>query len=245
MGRAFEYRKARKLKRWGNMSRTFTRIGKEITIAAKAGGPDPDTNPRLRQLMQNAKAANMPKDTVERAIKKATDKDAGDYKEISYEGYGPYGIAIYVEAATDNNTRTVANVRSYFTKHGGSLGTQGSLTFLFDHKAVFKVVPKDGVSLEDLELELIDYGVDELEHDDEGHIILYAAFEESSNVQKYLEDNGYEIISTEFERIPNDVKDVTPEQREKIEKLLDKLEEDEDVQNVFHNMRELDDEGEE
>ena len=245
MGRAFEYRKARKLKRWGNMSRTFTRIGKEITIAAKAGGPDPDTNPRLRQLMQNAKAANMPKDTVERAIKKATDKDAGDYKEISYEGYGPYGIAIFVEAATDNNTRTVANVRSYFTKHGGSLGTQGSLTFLFDHKAVFKVVPKDGVSLEDLELELIDYGVDELEHDDEGHIILYAAFEESSNVQKYLEDNGYEIISTEFERIPNDVKDVTPEQREKIEKLLDKLEEVEDVQNVFHNMRELDDEGEE
>lgn len=245
MGRAFEYRKARKLKRWGNMSRTFTRIGKEITIAAKAGGPDPDTNPRLRQLMQNAKAANMPKDTVERAIKKATDKDAGDYKEISYEGYGPYGIAIFVEAATDNNTRTVANVRSYFTKHGGSLGTQGSLTFLFDHKAVFKVVPKDGLSLEDLELELIDYGVDELEHDDEGHIILYAAFEESSNVQKYLEDNGYEIISTEFERIPNDVKDVTPEQREKIEKLLDKLEEDEDVQNVFHNMRELDDEGEE
>lgn len=245
MGRAFEYRKARKLKRWGNMSRTFTRIGKEITIAAKAGGPDPDTNPRLRQLMQNAKAANMPKDTVERAIKKATDKDAGDYKEISYEGYGPYGIAIFVEAATDNNTRTVANVRSYFTKHGGSLGTQGSLTFLFDHKAVFKVVSKDGVSLEDLELELIDYGVDELEHDDEGHIILYAAFEESSNVQKYLEDNGYEIISTEFERIPNDVKDVTPEQREKIEKLLDKLEEDEDVQNVFHNMRELDDEGEE
>ncbi len=245
MGRAFEYRKARKLKRWGNMSRTFTRIGKEITIAAKAGGPDPDTNPRLRQLMQNAKAANMPKDTVERAIKKATDKDAGDYKEISYEGYGPYGIAIFVEAATDNNTRTVANVRSYFTKHGGSLGTQGSLTFLFDHKAVFKVVPKEGVSLEDLELELIDYGVDELEHDDEGNIILYAAFAESSNVQKYLEDNGYEIISTEFERIPNDVKDVTPEQREKIEKLLEKLEEDEDVQNVFHNMRELDDEDEE
>ncbi len=244
MGRAFEYRKARKLKRWGNMSRTFTRIGKEITIAAKAGGPDPDTNPRLRQLMQNAKAANMPKDTVERAIKKATDKDAGDYKEISYEGYGPYGIAIFVEAATDNNTRTVANVRSYFTKHGGSLGTQGSLTFLFDHKAVFKVVPKEGVSLEDLELELIDYGVDELEHDDEGNIILYAAFEESSNVQKYLEDNGYEIISTEFERIPNDVKDVTPEQREKIEKLLEKLEEDEDVQNVFHNMRELDEDEE-
>jgi YebC/PmpR family DNA-binding regulatory protein len=245
MGRAFEYRKARKLKRWGNMSRTFTRIGKEITIAAKAGGPDPATNPRLRALMQNAKAANMPKDTVERAIKKATDKDAGDYKEITYEGYGPYGIAIFVEAATDNNTRTVANVRSYFTKHGGSLGTQGSLTFLFDHKSVFKIKPKEGVSLEDLELELIDYGVDELEDivDDETgeeQVILYGAFEEYSNIQKYLEDNGFEIVSSEFERIPNDVKDVTPEQRAAIEKLLERIEEDEDVQNVFHNMREED-----
>ena len=245
MGRAFEYRKARKLKRWGNMSRTFTRIGKEITIAAKAGGPDPSTNPRLRALMQNAKAANMPKDTVERAIKKATDKDAGDYKEITYEGYGPHGIAIFVEAATDNNTRTVANVRSYFTKHGGSLGTQGSLTFLYDHKSVFKIKPKDGVSLEDLELELIDYGVDELEDitDDESgeeQVILYGAFEEYSNIQKYLEDNGFEIISSEFERIPNDLKEVTAEQRAAIEKLLEKIEEDEDVQNVFHNMKEED-----
>ena len=243
MGRAFEYRKARKLKRWGNMSRTFTRIGKEITIAAKAGGPDPSTNPRLRALMQNAKAANMPKDTVERAIKKATDKDAGDYKEITYEGYGPHGIAIFVEAATDNNTRTVANVRSYFTKHGGSLGTQGSLTFLFDHKCVFKIKPKDGVGLEDLELELIDYGVDELEDivDDETgeeQVVLYGAFEEYSNIQKYLEDNGFEIISSEFERIPNDLKEVTADQRAAIEKLLERIEEDEDVQNVFHNMKE-------
>ena len=241
MGRAFEYRKARKLKRWGNMSRTFTRIGKEITIAAKAGGPDPDCNPRLRVLMQNAKAANMPKDTVERAIKKATDKDASDYKEITYEGYGPFGIAIFVEAATDNNTRTVANVRSYFNKHGGNLGTQGSLTFLFDHKCVFKIKANDGVSLEDLELELIDYGVDELEHDEEeGVIVLYGAFEEFNNIQKYLEDNGFELVSAEFERIPNDVKEVTPEQRETLNKLLDKLEEDEDVQNVFHNMKEED-----
>ena len=232
MGRAFEYRKARKLKRWGNMSRTFTRIGKEITIAAKAGGPDPDTNP--------------PKDTVERAIKKATDKDAGDYKEITYEGYGPFGIAIFVEAATDNNTRTVANVRSYFNKHGGNLGTQGSLTFLFDHKSTFKIKPVEGVSLDDLELELIDYGVDELGHDEdeEGNeqIVLYGAFEEYSNIQKHLEENGYEIISSEFVRIPNDVKDVTPEQREAINKLLEKLEDDEDVQNVFHNMREEEDE---
>ncbi|MDE6927908.1 MAG: YebC/PmpR family DNA-binding transcriptional regulator, partial [Muribaculaceae bacterium] len=192
-----------------------------------------------RVLMQNAKAANMPKDTVERAIKKATDKDASDYKEITYEGYGPFGIAIFVEAATDNNTRTVANVRSYFNKHGGNLGTQGSLTFLFDHKCVFKIKASDGVSLEDLELELIDYGVDELEHDEEeGVIVLYGAFEEFNNIQKYLEDNGFELVSAEFERIPNDVKEVTPEQRETLNKLLDKLEEDEDVQNVFHNMKE-------
>ncbi len=237
MGRAFEYRKARKLKRWGNMSRTFTRIGKEITIAAKAGGPDPSTNPRLRALMQNAKAANMPKDTVERAIKKATDKDAGDYKEIVYEGYGPYGIAIVVEAATDNNTRTVANVRSYFNKHNGSLGTQGSLSFLFDHKSVFKIKPTEGMDLDELELELIDCGVDELEAD-EDEVVLYGAFEDYSNIQKYLEDNGYEIISSEFERIPNDLKEVTEEQRAAIEKLLEKFEEDEDIQNVFHNMKE-------
>lgn len=244
MGRAFEYRKARKLKRWGNMSRTFTRIGKEITIAAKAGGPDPDTNPRLRALMQNAKAANMPKDTVERAIKKATDKDAGDYKEITYEGYGPHGIAIFVEAATDNNTRTVANVRSYFNKFGGSLGTQGSLTFLFDHKSVFKIKPKEGVDLDELELELIDYGVDEIVPDEE-EIMLYGAFEEYSNIQNYLESNGFEIISSEFERIPNDLKEISAEDRVAVDKLLEKLEEDEDVQNVFHNMKEDEDDAEE
>ena len=236
MGRAFEYRKARKLKRWGNMSRTFTRIGKEITIAAKAGGPDPDVNPRLRVLMQNAKAANMPKDTVERAIKKATDKDSSDYKEIVYEGYGPHGIAIVVEAATDNNTRTVANVRSDFTKHVGTLGTQGSLSFLFDHKSVFKVKPKEGVELEELELELIDYGVDEIEAD-ENEIDIYGAYAEFNNIQKYLEENGFEIISAEFERIPNDLKEVTDEQRVVIEKLLEKFEDDDDVQNVFHNMK--------
>ena len=236
MGRAFEYRKARKLKRWGNMSRTFTRIGKEITIAAKAGGPDPDVNPRLRVLMQNAKAANMPKDTVERAIKKATDKDSSDYKEIVYEGYGPYGIAIVVEAATDNNTRTVANVRSYFTKHGGTLGTQGSLSFLFDHKSVFKVKPKEGVELEELELELIDYGVDEIEADEE-EIDIYGAFAEFNNIQKYLEENGFEIISAEFERIPTDLKEVTDEQRVVIDKLLEKFEDDDDVQNEFHHRK--------
>ncbi|MBO4944167.1 MAG: YebC/PmpR family DNA-binding transcriptional regulator, partial [Muribaculaceae bacterium] len=230
-----------------NMSRTFTRIGKEITIAAKAGGPDPDTNPRLRALMQNAKAANMPKDTVERAIKKATEKDASDYKEIVYEGYGPFGIAIVVEAATDNNTRTVANVRSYFTKHGGNLGTQGSLSFLFDHKCVFKIKPVEGMDLDDLELEMIDFGVDTVEHDTIGEedetdvIALYGAFEDYSNIQKHLEEGGYEILTSEFVRLPTDLKEVTDEQRASIEKLLDKFEDDEDVQNVYHNMKDPED----
>jgi YebC/PmpR family DNA-binding regulatory protein len=242
MGRAFEYRKARKFKRWGNMARVFTKLGKEITIAVKNGGGDPEVNPRLRILMQQAKKENMPKENVERAIKKATSKDFTDYKEMNYEGYGPYGIAVFVETATDNTTRTVANVRSYFNKHGGSLGTSGSLEFLFEHKAVFHIVKKEGVSLEDLELELIDLGVDEV-YEDEDEIIISGEFPQNSVIQKYLEENGFEINSAEFIRIPNDQKDVTPEQREQIEKLLEKLEEDEDVQNVFHNMREEDEGG--
>ena len=235
MGRAFEYRKATKLKRWGNMARVFTKLGRQITIAVKEGGPEPDTNPRLRVLVQQAKKENMPKENVERAIKKATSKDEADYKEVVYEGYGPFGIAIVVETATDNPTRTVANVRSYFNKHNGSLGTSGSLEFLFDHKCVFKIAPKEGVSLEDLELELIDYGVDELEHD-EDDIILYGEFKSYSEIQKYLEENGYEIHSAEFERIPHELKEVTEEQRVLLNKLLDKFEDDEDVQNVFHNL---------
>ncbi|MDR2499280.1 MAG: YebC/PmpR family DNA-binding transcriptional regulator [Tannerellaceae bacterium] len=237
MGRAFEYRKARKMKRWGNMAKVFTKLAKEITIAVKSGGPEPESNPRLRVLIQQAKKENMPKENVERAVKKASSKDFTDYKEMNYEGYGPYGIAIFVETATDNSTRTVANVRSYFNKHGGSLGTTGSLEFLFDHKCVFHIVKKDEISLEDLELELIDYGVDEIE-EDEGEIILYGEFAQNSAIQKYLEENNFEINSAEFVRIPNDVKDVNPEQRELITKLIDKLEDDEDVQNVFHNMRE-------
>ncbi len=237
MGRAFEYRKATKMKRWGNMARVFTKLGKQITIAVKEGGPEPDTNPRLRVLMQQAKKENMPKDNVERAIKKATSKDFTDYKEMNYEGYGPFGIAVFVETATDNTTRTVANVRSYFNKHGGSLGTSGSLEFLFEHKFIFHIVKKEDVSLEDLELELIDYGVDELEID-EDEIILSGEFSQNAALQKYLEENGFEINKVEFVRIPNDLKEVTPEQREQLNKLLDKLEEDEDVQNVFHNMQE-------
>ncbi len=235
MGRAFEYRKARKMKRWGNMARVFTKLGKEITIAVKSGGPDPETNPRLRVLIQQSKKENMPKDNVERAIKKATDKDFSDYKEVVYEGYGPHGVAIVVETATDNPTRTVANVRSYFNKHGGSLGTTGSLEFLFDHKCVFKIAEKEGVSIEDLELELIDYGVDEVEADEE-EIVLYGEFKSYSDIQSYLEENGFEIHSAEFERIPLDTKVLDEEQRAQIEKLLEKFEEDDDVQNVFHNM---------
>lgn len=219
------------------MARVFTKLGKEITMATKAGGSDPDANPRLRILMQQAKKENMPKENVERAIKKATSKDYTDYKEMNYEGYGPFGIAVFVETATDNTTRTVANVRSYFNKHGGSLGTSGSLEFLFDHKVVFHVVKREDVSIEDLELELIDYGVDELE-EDEGEIILSGEFSQNSAIQKYLEENGFEINSAEFIRIPNDLKDVTAEQRIQLDKLLEKLEEDEDVQNVFHNMKE-------
>lgn len=235
MGRAFEYRKARKMKRWGNMARTFTKIGKEISISVKASGPDPGSNPRLRVLMQNAKAANMPKENVDRAIKKAVSKDFGDYKDMVYEGYGPFGIAILVETQTDNTTRTVANVRSYLTRHGGSLGTSGSLSFIFDRKSVFKVVPKEGIDVEELELDIIDYGAEELEMD-ENEIVIYGQPEDFSRIQNYLEENGYEIVSAEFERFPNEVKDVTEEQRVTLDKLIEKLEDDEDVSNVYHTM---------
>ena len=241
MGRAFEYRKARKFKRWGNMARVFTKLGKEITIAVKQGGPDPDSNPRLRLLIQQAKKENMPKENVERAIKKATDKDVSDYKEVVYEGYGPYGIAIVVETATDNPTRTVANIRSYFNNHGGSLGTMGSLDFLFDHKCVFRAAQKEEIDMDELELELIDYGVDEVATEEE-EIVLYGTFTSFSDIQNYLEEHGFDIHSAEFVRIPMDTKKLNEEERTQIEKLLEKFEEDEDVQNVFHNMEEEDEE---
>ena len=237
MGRAFEYRKATKLKRWGHMARTFTKLGKEITIAAREGGADPDGNPRLRMLIQQCKRENMPKENIDRAIKKATDKNAEGYKEINYEGYGPHGIAIFIETATDNHMRTVANIRSYFTKHGGNLGTQGCLQFLFDRKACFTITRKDDVNLDELELELIDFGVEELGVDEEENtIVIYSDFDQYSGMQKYLEDHGFDIQSCEFVRIPNDTKTLTDEQRESVQKLIDKIEEDEDVQNVFTNM---------
>jgi len=237
MGRAFEYRKARKLKRWGNMAKTFTKIGREITIAVKEGGADHTSNPRLRMLMQNAKSANMPKDTVERAIKKATSKDMADYKEVVYEGYGPAGIAILVETATDNTTRTVANVRSYFNKMGGSLGTSGSVDYMFEHKCHFKVKTKEGINLEELELDFIDHGLSEVFEED-NHILIYGEFESYGPLQKHLEESGFEIVSSEFERIPTDTKTLSGEQKEQIYKLLEKLEDDDDVTNVFHNMEE-------
>lgn len=220
------------------MARTFTRIGREIDIAVKAGGPDPENNTRLRILMQNAKAANMPKENVERAIKRAISKDTSDYKEVIYEGYAPYGIAIVVETATDNNTRTVANVRHAFSKYGGSLGTTGSLDFMFDRKCVFKINKKDGLDIEEFELEVIDYGVDEMFEDEEGIINLYGPFESYGMIQKFLEDNQFDIISGEFERIPTDTKELTPEQRAEVDKILDKLDEDDDVTNVYHNIKE-------
>jgi YebC/PmpR family DNA-binding regulatory protein len=235
MGRAFEFRKARKFKRWGNMAKVFTRLGREITMAAKTGGGDPDLNPKLRMLVQNARSENMPKENVERAIKRAYEKDTSDYKEIFYEGYAPHGIAVYVETATDNHQRTVANIRSYFNKYGGALGTSGMLDFIFDRKCSFTIAKKEGVNVEDLELELIDFGAEEV-FEDEGVIMIYAEFQNNGPIQKYLEENNFEIQSMKFERIPNDMKEVTKEQREEVEKLLEKIEEDDDVTNVFHNM---------
>lgn len=236
MGRAFEFRKARKMKRWGNMARVFTRLGKDIEMAVKAGGPDPAMNPKLRLLVQTARSENMPKENVERAIKRAVSKDATDYKEVVYEGYGPHGIAVLVETATDNPTRTVANIRSYFNHNNGSLGTMGMLDFLFERKCSFKVALKDSLDVEELELEMIDYGVEEV-FVDEGELMIYADFTSFGPIQKFLEENNFEIRTFAFERIPNDVKSLTPEQQAEVEKLIERMEDDEDVTNVFHNMK--------
>ena len=242
MGRAFEYRKATKMKRWGNMARTFTRIGKQIAIAVKAGGPDIENNPHLRAVVANAKRENMPKDNVERAIKNAMGKDQKDYKEMVYEGYGPFGIAVLVETATDNTTRTVANVRSVFNKFGGTLGTSGSLDFMFSHKSVFTIAKKEGMSVEDLILELIDFGVDEDVDDDGDELTIYGEFQSFNLIQKYLEENQYEVKSSEFTRIPTDEKELNAEQRATIEKMVERLEDDEDVQNVYTNLKPAEDE---
>lgn len=236
MGRAFEFRKARKMKRWSAMAKTFTRIGKDIVMAVKEGGPNPETNSRLRAVMQNAKAANMPKDNVERAIKKATDKDTANYKEVLFEGYAPHGVAVVVETATDNNNRTVANVRAAFNKCDGNMGTSGSVVFMFDHTCNFRVKTEDlKMDLEEFELELIEFDVEEVFQDEDG-ILIYAPFEQFGAIQKYLEENELEILSSGFERIPTTTTDLGEEQQADVEKLLERLEEDDDVQNVYHSM---------
>jgi len=238
MGRAFEYRKARKLKRWGNMSRTFTRLGKELTIAAKQGGTDPENNPRLRALIQTARSENMPKDNIERAIKRAEEKDKGDYREVVYEGFGPHGVAIIVETATDNTTRTVANIRSYFNKYGGNLGTSGSVSFMFDHTCVFKVKSEQVQDMETFALELIDYGAEEIFLDEEeGVIVIYGSFESYGSLQKFIEEKELELVSGGFDRIVNgELKHLSTEEKTDVEKLLERIEEDDDVQNVYTNM---------
>ena len=222
------------MKRWSAMSKAFTRIGKDIVIAVKEGGPDPDSNSKLRAVIQNAKSVNMPKDNIDRAIKRASDKSLGNYKEILFEGYAPYGVAILVETATDNNTRTVANIRSYFNKCNGNLGTSGSVIFMFDHTCNFRI-EKQNIDIENLEFDLIDFGVEEVFEDEDG-ILIYGPFDSFGEIQKALESKEIQIISSGFDRIPNNLKNVNEEERSEIEKLLEKIENDDDVQNVFHNM---------
>ena len=236
MGRAFEFRKARKMKRWSKMAKTFTRIGKDIVIAVKEGGASAETNSRLRQVMQNAKTANMPKDNVLRAIKKASSKDTANYEEISFEGYAVNGVAVFVDCATNNNNRTVADVRSYFSKCDGALGVNGSLEFIFNRKGVFNIAPHQlSISIEDLEMGLIDAGLEELEVDEDA-LTIYCDFTDFSNMQRKIEELDIEITNSELQRIPTSNKKITTEQSKKVLKLLDLLEENEDVQQVFHNM---------
>ena len=240
MGRAFEYRKATKLKRWGHMAKTFTRLGKQIAIAVKAGGPEPENNPSLRSIIATCKRENMPKDNIERAIKNAMGKDQSEYKEVTYEGYGPHGIAIFVDTLTDNTTRTVGDVRSVFNKFNGTLGTTGSLSYLFDHKCVFTFKKKDGIDREELILELSDFNVeDEFDEDEEeGTITIYGDDVKAyAQIQKFLEDQGFEDIGGEFTYVPNDLKDVDADQRATIDKMVERLEEFDDVQNVYTNMK--------
>lgn len=241
MGRAFEYRKATKLKRWGHMAKTFTRLGKQIVIAVKAGGPEPENNPSLRSIIATCKRENMPKDNIERAIKNALGKDQSDYKEVTYEGYGPHGIAIFVDTLTDNTTRTVGDVRSVFNKFNGTLGTTGSLSYLFDHKCVFTFKKKEGLDMDELILELIDLNVeDEYDEDEEeGTITIYGDPKSYAMIHKFLEEKGFEDIGGEFTYIPNDLKDVDADARATIDKMVERLEDFDDVQNVYTNMKPL------
>lgn len=235
MGRIFEVRKSKMFARYDRMAKQFSRIGKEIAIAVKAGGPEPENNPALRRCMQNAKSVNMPKDRVEAAIKNAMGKDTTNYDQVLYEGYAPHGVAILVETATDNTTRTVANVRSHFNKGGGNLGNSGSVGFMFKHLGVFKL-NNEGLDQEELELELIDAGLEELGEDSEGNLVIRCGFNDFGNMQKALEEKGVEPISAELEWIPLNVVEVTDEQADDVSKLIERVEQDDDVQRVFHNM---------
>lgn len=241
MGRAFEFRKERKFKRWAKMAVQFTRLGKEIVMAVKSGGPNPDTNSRLRTAIQNSKVVNMPKDRVEAAIKRASNKDESNYEELVYEGYAQHGVAILIETATDNTNRTVANVRSYLTKCGGTLGKTGSLDFIFNRKSVFRFEPAE-LDLDELELELIDAGLEDLyvEEDAEGKDVgvIHTSFEDFGKMQKALEEKGIIVLSAKLERIALSTTEVNESQAADVLKLVDKLEEDDDVQAVYHNMAE-------
>ena len=236
MGRIFEVRKGAMFARWDKMAKDFTRIGKEIAIAVKNSGPDPDSNPALRRCYLNAKACNMPKDRVEAAIKRAMGKDISSYDEVVYEGYAPHGVAVLVETATDNPTRTVANVRMHFTKSGGALGTSGSVAFTFTRMGEFKV-KNTGLDIDELELELIDYGLEEIGEDSEGNIIIRAAFSEFGHMAKALEEKKLEVITAELTRIPQNLTELNEEAANDVLKLVDKLEQDEDVQKVYHNLK--------
>jgi YebC/PmpR family DNA-binding regulatory protein len=235
MGRAFEYRRAAKEKRWAKMSRIFPKLARAVTVAAKAGGTDPDMNPALRTAIQNAKAANMPKDNIKAAIQRAEGKDAANYEEVSYEGKGPHGILVFVECATDNTTRTVANVKAYFNKSGGSVVPTGSLEFLFDRKAVIELEKPEELDLEEFEFEMIDHGLQEIQEDG-NTLYLYGDYTNFGNLTSELERRGIEVSKAALERIPNQPVEFTDEQMEEIEVLIDKLEDDEDVQAVFTNM---------
>ena len=234
MGRAFEFRKVRKMKRWDKMSKAFTKLGKEIAVAVKLGGMEPESNPRLRAAIQNAKGVNMPKDRVEAAIKRASSKDAEDIQEVVYEGYGPHGIAIVIECAADNPTRTVANIRSYFNRAGGTMGTAGSLDFMFERKGVFKL-PAAGLNMEELELDLIDFGAEDIQKEDD-EILIYTSFHDFVGMQKALEEKAIPVTEAKIERIPTTTKELTEEQAEEVFEMVEKIEEDDDVQAVYHTV---------
>lgn len=236
MGRAFEYRKAAKMKRWAGMAKAFTKVGREINIAIREGGPDPDYNPRLRLAINNAKSVNMPKANVDAAIKRATDKDTSDYDEVTFEGYGPHGVAVMVECTSNNNNRTVANIRHVFSKYGGSMGVNGSVDYMFERRGQFKVKPENiKADLEELEFELIDHGLEKMIIE-EDEITLQSAFEDFGNLQKALEERKIDVNNAELVRLPTHTKVLNDDEAEAFIKLIDMLEEDEDVSNIFHSM---------